>query len=125
MSGSAHSHGGMGAFFSGGDDADERVVLTHSWEELRRAMWDYVGIVRTTKRLERAHARLANLGKEIHDYYWHFSVDPQLLELRNLITIGELIVGCALQRRESRGLHYTLDFPKKLAEPRDSEMRRS
>lgn len=109
----------------GGDDADERVVLTHSWEELRRAMWDYVGIVRTTKRLERAHARLANLGKEIHDYYWHFSVDPQLLELRNLITIGELIVGCALQRRESRGLHYTLDFPQKLAEPRDSEMRRS
>ncbi len=108
----------------GGDDADERVVLTHSWEELRRAMWDYVGIVRTTKRLERARARLANLAKEIHDYYWHFSVDPQLLELRNLIVIGELIVGCALQRHESRGLHYTLDFPQKLPEARDTEVRR-
>ena len=108
----------------GGDDADERVVLTHSWDELRRAMWDYVGIVRTTKRLERARARLANLAKEVHEYYWHFSVDPQLLELRNLIVIGELIVGCALQRHESRGLHYTLDFPAKLPEARDSEMRR-
>ena len=108
----------------GGDDADERVVLTHSWEELRRAMWDYVGIVRTTKRLERARARLANLAKEVHDYYWHFSVDPQLLELRNLIVIGELIVACALQRGESRGLHYTLDFPKKLPEARDTEVRR-
>jgi L-aspartate oxidase len=108
----------------GGDNADERVVLTHSWEELRRAMWDYVGIVRTTKRLERARARLANLGKEVHEYYWHFSVDPQLLELRNLIVIGELIVDCALQRRESRGLHYTLDFPQKLPQALDTEVRR-
>ena len=108
----------------GGDNADERVVLTHSWEELRRAMWDYVGIVRTTKRLERARARLSNLAKEVHEYYWHFSVDPQLLELRNLIVIGELIVACALQRRESRGLHYTLDFPEKLSAARDTEVRR-
>ncbi|HLP07455.1 MAG TPA: L-aspartate oxidase [Opitutaceae bacterium] len=108
----------------GGDNADERVVLTHSWEELRRAMWDYVGIVRTTKRLERARARLANLAKEVHEYYWHFAVDPQLLELRNLIVIGELIVACALQRRESRGLHFTLDFPEKLPEARDTETRR-
>ena len=107
-----------------GDNADERVVLTHSWEELRRAMWDYVGIVRTTKRLERARARLANLAKEVHDYYWHFSVDPQLLELRNLIVIGELIVDCALQRHESRGLHFTLDFPEKLPEAKDTEVRR-
>ncbi len=109
----------------GGDNADERVVLTHSWEELRRAMWDYVGIVRTTKRLERARARLANLAKEVHEYYWHFSVDPQLLELRNLIVIGELIVACALQRHESRGLHYTLDFPQKLPAARDTEVRRA
>ncbi len=108
----------------GGDDADERVVLTHSWDELRRAMWDYVGIVRTTKRLERARARLANLAKEVHDYYWHFSVDPQLLELRNLIVIGELVVGCALQRHESRGLHYTLDFPQKLDRAGDTELKR-
>jgi len=108
-----------------GDNADERVVLTHSWEELRRAMWDYVGIVRTTKRLERARARLANLAKEVHDYYWHFSVDPQLLELRNLIVIGELIVHCALQRQESRGLHYTLDFPQKLAAATDTQVQRS
>ena len=108
----------------GGDNADERVVLTHSWEELRRATWDYVGIVRTTKRLERARARLANLAKEVHDYYWHFSVDPQLLELRNLIVIGELIVHCALQRQESRGLHFTLDHPQKLGVARDTEVRR-
>jgi L-aspartate oxidase len=107
----------------GGDDEDERVVLVHSWEELRRAMWDYVGIVRTTKRLERARARLANLAKEVHEYYWHFSVDPQLLELRNLIVIGELIVACALQRTESRGLHYTLDYPEKMPEAHDSEVR--
>lgn len=107
-----------------GNNADERVVLAHNWDELRRAMWDYVGIVRTTRRLERARARIANLAKEVHDYYWHFSVDPQLLELRNLITIGELIVACALQRRESRGLHYTLDFPAKLPAAADTEVRR-
>jgi L-aspartate oxidase len=80
--------------------------------------------VRTTHRLERARARLANPAKEVHDYYWHFSVDPQLLELRNLIVIGELIVNCALQREESRGLHFTLDHPQKLAVARDTEVRR-
>jgi L-aspartate oxidase len=108
----------------GGGDIDERVVVAHNWDELRRTMWDYVSIMRTTKRLERAHTRIANLAKEIHDYYWNFSVDPRLLELRNLIEIAELIVACALQRHESRGLHAIADFPKKLRVARDSRIRK-
>lgn len=91
-------------------DPDERVVLSHNLFELKHAMWDYVGIVRSTKRLQRARTRIANLKKEINDYYWNFKVEPALLELRNLIQAAELIVDCALQRHESRGLHYTLDY---------------
>jgi L-aspartate oxidase len=87
-------------------------------------MWDYVGIVRTTKRLERAEARIANLAKEIHEYYWNFRVEPRLLELRNIIQVAQLIIACAKQRHESRGLHYTLDFPEKAAVPRDSRLQR-
>ena len=98
-------------------DADERVVLSHNWDELRRTMWDYVGIVRTTKRLERARTRIRNLATEIHDYYWNFKIEPKLLELRNMIQVADLIVECALQRKESRGLHYTLDYPEKKLEP--------
>ncbi|GHB94751.1 L-aspartate oxidase [Cerasicoccus arenae] len=101
-------------------DPDERVVLAHNLEELKRTMWDYVGIVRTTKRLRRAKTRISNLQQEIMEYYWNYKVEPDFLELRNLIQLAELIVDCALQRKESRGLHYTLDYPDLLPEAIDS-----
>jgi L-aspartate oxidase len=106
-------------------DPDERVVLTHNWDELRRTMWDYVGIVRSTKRLQRARTRIGTLADEVREYYWNFKVEPRLLELRNLIQVAELVIECALQRHESRGLHFTLDYPFKLAEARHSSVRRS
>lgn len=109
----------------GGGDIDERVVITHNWDELRRTMWDYVSIMRTTKRLERARTRLANLDREIHDYYWNFSIDSRLLELRNMLQVAALIVECALQRRESRGLHAIADFPKKLRRARPTRVRQA
>lgn len=105
-------------------DPDEEIVISHNWDELRRFMWDYVGIVRTTKRLQRAQHRIRLLKREIDEYYSNFRVCHDLIELRNLVVTADLIVRCALQRRESRGLHFSRDYPEMLPKANDTSLRR-
>lgn len=101
-------------------NSDEDVIISHNWEELRRFMWDYVGIVRTDKRLQRARRRVQLLQQEVTEYYSNYRISSDLLELRNLIQVADLMIQCAIRRKESRGLHYTLDYPEQAEQANDT-----
>jgi L-aspartate oxidase len=101
-------------------DSDEMVVISHMWDEIRRLMWNYVGIQRSNKRLERARNRLKTIQQEVLEYYWDLKLHPDILELRNLSLVASLSIECALRRKESRGIHYNIDYPETLSEAKNT-----